>query len=536
MKKAFKSGKIIIIVFNGSDFKYIYNKILAVYGSSFKQETKEWFIPNKKENRILLKKLGFKIYSDEPKDIKVKYKEMFPVNRNILKGLKEFQIQDLQNLVNHYGYLYNGNDCGTGKTIEGIGATLLFEGPFLIICPMIMKLKWKREIKKWTGRNSVVINGTTPYTLPKKKYYIINYNILTKWEDELLKLKIKGIIPDEAHKLGDYNANWTNCFDRLVKQIKPKLFFPLSGTPTLKRTRKLFPVLHAGWPNIFSNQTQFYLRYCGPTFDNFGWKYDGASHKKELNEILQKIMIRRKKRDKDVMPYLKPMKISFIPMELDKIEKKNYENLDKEFQNFIDKNVRNRTIISNHISALKQCAYLAKRNSVFEWIDDYLTKHKKLVLASWHKNVINDLHNRYKDSSVKIDGSVTGLKREKAENEFNSNDKIKIMIIQSDAGGEGIDLVSSSGIAIIEFPDSPGKIKQVGDRIDRFGQKKKPYMFFLFAEGTVENVIADSLEKYSKYLYAILDGKKDSLFKGNEDFDELIVRSKKGEKSIRTYK
>ena len=54
--------------------------------------------------------------------------------------------------------------------------------PTLIICPASVKIGWKREIKKWKHSKSVhIIEGTMPYELPVREFYIINYDILYDW-------------------------------------------------------------------------------------------------------------------------------------------------------------------------------------------------------------------------------------------------------------------------------------------------------------------------------------------------------------------
>jgi SNF2 family DNA or RNA helicase len=160
-------------------------------------------------------------------------------------------------------------------------------------------------------------------------------------------------------------------------------------------------------------------------------------------------------------------------------------------------------------------AYLAKRNSCFNWIDEYLEDHDKLILAAWHKKVINDLYDKYKHIGLKIDGSVPSKKRLEIEDKFQNDEKIKIMILQIDAGGEGLTLTASNAIAIIEMPDTPGQLIQVCDRGHRIGLKSDTFtIYFPFANGTIENKIADEIENSSKSLEAILDGKKGSgLFK-----------------------
>lgn len=457
----------------------------------------------------------------------------------------------------YYGII--ADECGLGKTVDAatIAYLHLNEGSFLIVCTASMKLKWAREIKKWTNEDSYIIYGEKEFTLPKSKFYIINYHILGRendedrklenkrkllfkqqeekrllqckqnkeifkknkyiampirlegWINELSKVNIIGIFPDEAHRLANEKAIWTRCFNQLFYAIKPKIFVPLSGTITRKKTKNLYNILHLTAPLLFPNKYKFLFRYCDPKKDRFGWNFDGSSNEEELNLKLQKVMIRRLKTEVTDLP---PRTFSVIPMELTKIEAKNYSSLEKSFKQLINKNTLQ---AKNTYSELKLLAYLAKRNSVFNWIDEYIEDNDKLVIAAWHKKVVNDLYTKYEKISLKIDGGVNSKKRQLIEDRFQTDNKIKIIILQIEAGGEGLTLTASNGIAIIECPDTPGQLIQVSDRIHRIGQKSDTVtIYFPFADGTVENKIANDIEDSYKSMEIIMDGKKgNGLFK-----------------------
>jgi SNF2 family DNA or RNA helicase len=320
-----------------------------------------------------------------------------------------------------------------------------------------------------------------------------------------------GVLVHNCHRLAnDETCAWTKCFIKLVSDLKPKILVPLSGTLTRKRTKNLFPILNLVAPKLFPSKYRFYWRYCDPTRGYAGWEYNGSSNEDELNKKLKKVMIRRLK--SDVLKELPPRTFSVIPMELTKLEAKNYSSLDKEYRTLINKQSLQ---AKNTYSELKLLAYLAKRNSCFNWIDEYLEDHDKLILAAWHKKVITDLYDKYKHIGLKIDGSVPSKKRLEIEDKFQTDNKIKVIILQIDAGGEGLTLTASNAIAIIEMPDTPGQLIQVSDRGHRIGLKSDTFtIYFPFADGTIENKIADEIENSSKSLEAILDGKKGSgLFK-----------------------
>jgi SWI/SNF-related matrix-associated actin-dependent regulator of chromatin subfamily A-like protein 1 len=467
-----------------------------------------------------------------------------------------YQKECIKFVEEHNGYAINGDTCGLGKTIEAIGTMdISYPGKYIIICTKSMKLKWEREIRLWTKKDSYIIGGEKEYRLPKNyDYYIINYHILGRenaklkkieinnkarakennlnykmkqvpvegWWQELSKLNITGIIIDEAHRgLNNPKAIWTRSIISLYKAIKPKVFLPLTGTPIRKRPKNFFTMLHLTAPSLFPNEYKFYYQYCDPKHTRWGWTFNGATHEEELHDLVSKIMIRRLK--EDVLKELPDKIVSCIPMELTKLEEKNYLSASEELIQVI-KSTKNKLEKSNGLAKLKQLAYLAKRNSLFTWIDEFMEDNDKLILGCWHKMVINDLMERYGKMALKIDGSVTDKNRQIAEDRFQSDPKIKIIILQIDAGGEGLTLTASNSVGIIECPDTPGQIIQFCDRAHRKGQTKQVTIYFPFANGTIENIVADRIEESFRSMSMILDGKESKgIF--NYSFDEILLKN-----------
>jgi SNF2 family DNA or RNA helicase len=210
-------------------------------------------------------------------------------------------------------------------------------------------------------------------------------------------------------------------------------------------------------------------------------------------------------------------------MELTKLEEKNYQSASEELINVI-KSTKNKLEKSNGLAKLKQLAYLAKRNSLFVWIDEFMEDNDKLILGCWHKMVIDDLMERYGKIALKIDGSVTDKNRQIAEDRFQTDPKVKIIILQIDAGGEGLTLTASNSVGIIECPDTPGQIIQFCDRAHRKGQTKQVTIYFPFANGTIENIVADRIEESFRSMSMILDGKESKgIF--NYSFDEILMKN-----------
>jgi SWI/SNF-related matrix-associated actin-dependent regulator of chromatin subfamily A-like protein 1 len=225
-------------------------------------------------------------------------------------------------------------------------------------------------------------------------------------------------------------------------------------------------------------------------------------------------MIRRLK--VDVLKDLPPKRKIIIPLELDPIEEKYYRKADQEFIDWLKEHVKAGADAQVEVEKLKQLAYIAKRNSVLQWIEDQLTIGVKLVVFAWHTNAIKDLMWKFKDRAVMVDGSITGKKRDDAVEKFQNDAKIRLFVGQMKAAGEGIDLFAASAVVFVEFGWTPLDHTQAEDRINRIGQKSDSITaYYLIADGTVENDFMDMLEGKYDVVSQILDGKKDAdLFDG----------------------
>ena len=124
-----------------------------------------------------------------------------------------------------------------------------------------------------------------------------------------------------------------------------------------------------------------------------------------------------------------------------------------------------------------------------------------------HKFVIDALMQEFAGIAVKVDGSVTGINRQKAVDEFQTNKDVKLFIGNIKAAGVGITLTAASNVAFIELPWTPGDVVQAEDRIHRIGQKASVTIHYLLANDTIEDKIAKLIDSKRKVLDAVLDGK-----------------------------
>ncbi|KKK72678.1 hypothetical protein LCGC14_2901470, partial [marine sediment metagenome] len=205
-----------------------------------------------------------------------------------------FQLAGIEFALGRENTLF-GDEMGLGKTMQAIGV-INSQGAIvrtLVVCPATLKLNWKTELEKWLTRQPqtvAVAHANQPF--PRADTVIINFDILTKFADEIKRERWDILIVDECH----FVKNPKTQRSKAVKAITAKRRLYLTGTPIVNRPVELWPIISELAPDVFNHFWTFALRYCKAKYNGFGWDMKGASNLPELQKKLRStIMVRRLK-------------------------------------------------------------------------------------------------------------------------------------------------------------------------------------------------------------------------------------------------
>ncbi len=392
-----------------------------------------------------------------------------------------------------------GDSMGIGKTIEAIGTINATKNPgkILIICPNRIKINWRNELKKW------LIHDLSISIINSKNWIdddivIINYDILKNHVEKLHSIEWDFIIIDEVHYLKNPKAKRTKIVFGDNKELKPiqaKHKLLLTGTPILNRPVEGFPLFNYLNPIQFRNFFTYAKKYCDAHDDGWGWDFSGASNLKELQDKIRSLfMIRRLKAD--VLPELPPKQrqVIVIPANGNSalIEKGNlisqkYETKREELKlkaevakvtenkKEYDRIIRELKAVTNvmftETASTRHETALAKVPDVYAHLENMFEQDiKKIVVFAHHRDVIEKIHDHFKDCSVILYGGMTNEQSEDSIQEFQHNDKIKLFIGNIQAAGVGITLTAASIAIFVEIDWVPGNMIQAEDRCILKGQ------------------------------------------------------------------
>lgn len=429
-------------------------------------------------------------------------------------------------------------EMGLGKSITSLLHAFRNPSlrPIVIVTPASLKWNWERECSIHFGWRAEIVETTRPKEAPlpsKPKIVIVNYDILATrrgegvgpgWLKALKKLNPQMLILDEVQ----YVSNPQTLRSKAVKELCEgvPVVIALSGTPLTNRPIELWPILNILAPDKFPSRYAFAHRYCAAKRTHWGWDFSGASNLDELNRKLQPVMIRRRKAD--VLKDLPAKRRSVVPMELS--NPKEYEDARDDFSGWLAERDPNRMEKDDKANALvkighlKRLAARLKLPAAFEWLDSFLrdTDEKLVVFGIHRETIVEAIHERYANSAI-VTGAITGKKRQLAIDKFLRDKKCRLFVGNIDAAGVGWSAKGVSNVVFVELPWSPGKLSQCEDRchgIGRGDENKNTHSWTLVGRGTIEEKLADVLQKKQRNLSKILDGK------GNPDdlniFDLLI--------------
>jgi SWI/SNF-related matrix-associated actin-dependent regulator 1 of chromatin subfamily A len=307
-----------------------------------------------------------------------------------------------------------------------------------------------------------------------------------------------------------------------VKLFSFHSIIALSGTPIVNRPIEFYNILNLLAPNLFSSWWDFVKRYCDPKHNGFGWSYNGATNKLELNNILKKtIMLRRLK--KDVLTELPPKTYSTVLLSLDSYLE--YRVAKEDLFSFIKLNPGNPERFLSKIQKLRFIAADSKLKSAIRWVRTFLDSSDKLVLFCYHNFFIEQFTKAFKTISVTFCGKTSIEDRNTAVKEFQNNPRIKLFIGGIKSAGVGITLTKSTNLCFFETTWSSGDMFQAEDRVHRIGSINPVTIWYLIAKGTIEEQIIKVLRKKAYVLKEILDG-EDSGNNIYNDILKLLMRGK----------
>ena len=413
-------------------------------------------------------------------------------------------------------YAIIADEMGLGKTLQAISIAVLKKKYFgfrrtLVVCPASLKEQWKKEIEKFSNEKAVIIQGTPDereqlYLKSTEFFMILNYETILRDHQALNKAGIDFMILDEAQKVKNFETKTASA----VNRIQTKHTLVITGTPIENKLIDIFSIVNILDPHFFGPLWEFSYQHC--LFDSEKPnKITGYYDLKKLNKKLDKILIRREKRN--VLDQLPNVQQINIPVELSPIQADyhaSYANgiariISKKFLTPYDMNMLQ--MLLTKMRMVCDSTYLVDEetnespklveleNILLEQLDLKNSKRKVIIFSEWvnvHK-LIGRLLRENNIGFAELNGKIPVKSRGELIRKFETNEYCKVFL-STEAGGAGLNLQVADTLINFELPWNPAKKNQRIGRIDRLGQKSnKLTIFNLITRQSIEQQIATGL-------------------------------------------
>ena len=412
------------------------------------------------------------------------------------KPLFDFQIKAIDFVNKVGGKALLALPMGTGKSCTAIGyGAYKRYGRVLIICPASVKENWKREVLNFSGIDARILTEEEP-----GGWQIINYEQLKKYSEYLKKQEYDLVIVDESQKLKNKSAIRTKEAFKLLKKAKDVIF--LSGTPIMNRPIEIYTTFNFIIP---TNYFEFCQNYCNPKKTTWGWDFSGASN---LDELKRKMWWMHRKTKEELLPELPEKTVNVLNTEMK--DWKEYKQVLTDFRQWLKENSLSEGAL--YAEALTKTNYLkqvvVKNKNVSAIIDDFIENNNKMIVFSQYRGVIDDLHEKYKDISVKLTGETKVTSRQKLVDDFQNNENVRIFFSTIQAGGVGITLTKADTVVFTDLLWTPADHHQAEDRAHRYGQKNNVNVYYLITNDTIEEKIWAMLKRKETMVNKVLSGEE----------------------------
>lgn len=367
----------------------------------------------------------------------------------------------------------------------------------------------------------------------KEKRYFISFVNGIPLDEFVASCGFQTLIADEIHYVKDPKSQRGMAGKALSDRMENVI--GLSGTPILNRPMEVWNIVNCINPKIFPSQFEFGKRYANGHQTRFGWDFSGSSNLEELDQKLRSTVMIRRMKEQVLKDLPKKIRIT-VPLMLEgseyedqaaeplrklallRKEREEWKQVlatltDEERKKFISDHAEKATsaqkitgFMIDEIEQVKQAAVRAKFNSCVKFILDLQeAKGKVIVFMSHHEfidRMVEDLQ-KAKLSVATIDGRVPMGQRVAIKDAFQDGDT-QLLVCGIRAASEGLTLTASHTVAFGELDWNYSRHQQCEDRVHRIGQTVQPTMYYLIGIGTIEEPIAQMIDKKLEVVNAAL--------------------------------
>ncbi|KAJ3148343.1 hypothetical protein HDU86_007452 [Geranomyces michiganensis] len=141
--------------------------------------------------------------------------------------------------------------------------------------------------------------------------------------------------------------------------------------------------------------------------------------------------------------------------------------------------------------------------AVLEETREQNPKEKTIVFSQFRTmlDLCSDALSRRKFKFVRYDGGMSAIQRNDALSKLQDDDEVTVLLVSLKCGSLGLNLTFANRVILLDVWWSPAVEMQAVDRVHRFGQQQKVFVF----RSTIKNTVEDRILKLQEEKKALFD-------------------------------
>lgn len=430
--------------------------------------------------------------------------------------LYPYQVEGVAFLASR-GRALLADEMGLGKTAQAIAAMaqLARRGEVrrtLIVCPASLKHQWVREIRQFTGlgdEDVVVVAG--PREARQAAYaeappvLVTSYELARADERELSEVAPDLLILDEAQRI----KNWRTRTASVVKGLRSRFAFVLTGTPLENRLDDLYSLMQVVDPHLFGPLWRFNEEFT--RLDGSG-RPVGYHNLDRLRARIAPVVLRRRK--EEVLSDLPDRLVSRLTVPMTRDQQDIHGEAEEraarllailkrrplspvEEQRLMRAFQRMRMACDAAGLVDKETRGAPKLDELERLLEEICVGdgRKVVVFSEWERMqaMAAEVCERLDLGYVRLHGGVPSAARGRLIDRFREDPKCQVFL-STDAGGVGLNLQAASHVVNLDLPWNPAVLAQRIARVHRLGQREAVNVVLLVSEGSFEERLEGTLD------------------------------------------
>lgn len=421
------------------------------------------------------------------------------------KGLLAYQVPHAAALcaaLQKYTSALDASDTGTGKTYSAIAVCRELELTPAIVCPLSVKASWTRVLK-FFQTDAVFVHNWEGCKSKKFPHGQFDANDIYTW-----KLPKKCLlIFDEAHKAKGERTLNAKMVIAAKKQDIPSLLLSATSASNPLEMRAL------GYQLGLHSLSDFRAWCIGLGCYKNQWNgWECADNKSAMRKMFDMIFPAKGARMRiadlgDAFPECQIIAEAYPTKDVKK-QNDEYQKLLFEIEKLKAAKKQNvQAAVMTLNLRYRQFAENCKIDLLEELANDALENGLSVAIFVNFADTLHELTARLK--AVCVHGQQSAEERQAAIDAFQA-DKVRVIVVNSQAGGAGISLHDLTGkharLGLVCPTYSAAVLKQVLGRIHRAGAMSKALYRIVYAEKTIEEQICRSVSLKLEAVSTLNDG------------------------------